>query len=489
MLLLSIVLWWVEVKYSLIYGKIIFLKDVCAWIKKQTKLKIDICKLSVFIVILGYIGYLIFLLLKYLYFPYFNSVIKLENGSISLITQSNNNSALISDWGTFGDFIGGTLNPILTFISVCLILFTVYQNKKALDFNSEELALSRKAQQDSAKSQRLIQKTQNLQQFDSLFFSLLDQFKQQQDKLCTLNVDDESKVDQIYQSVFVKNCLDNIYHKRAILLQYHELNQYFICLFQLFKLINTRINRSSNDNEKIEEWGDYALEKQYANILRALIPQKLQQLLFLNVYVEFDEYKWYLSYYNFLEHMPFHNLEKSDDTLCIDILLIIKGFKFKDNLPSGEFQIFGNSLYFNMLLNESCYADFIESDENIFSLLDFMKNKFLDFHEIICFFENEKNPFLLNQPAYQVVVIIIEDNNLRIMFGESHELNEVDKSELVREVVVPYSKIYFDRYGLKFEIGNDSRLALLGTKNMPIVKERAKKVCYSKKIIIKENPL
>ncbi|MGO3920106.1 putative phage abortive infection protein [Acinetobacter venetianus] len=455
----------------------------------KTKLKIDVCKLSVFIVISGCIGYLIYLLLKYLYFPYFNSVIKFENGAISLISQSDKGTSLIGDWGTFGDFIGGTLNPILTFISVCLILFTVYQNKKALDFNSEELALSRKAQQDSAKSQQLIQKTQNLQQFDSLFFSLLDQFKQQQDKLCTLNIDDESKVDQIYQSVFVKHYLDSTYHKRARLLQYHELNQYFICLFQLFKLINTRINRSPNDNEKIEEWGDYALEKQYANILRALIPQKLQQLLFLNVCMEFDEYKWYLSYYSFLEHMPFHNLGKSDDILCIDILLIIKEFKFNGNLPRGDFQIFGNSLYFNMLLNESCYADFIESDENICSLLDFMQNKFLTFHEIICFFENEKNPFLLNQPAYQVVVIINEGNNLRIIFGENRELNEVDKSELDREFIVPYSKIYFDRYGLKFEIGNDSRLALLGTKNMTIVKERAKKVCYSEKIIIKENPL
>ena len=87
------------------------------------------------------------------------------------------------------------------------------------------------------------------------------------------------------------------------------------------------------------------------------------------------------------------------------------------------------------------------------------------------------------------MVIINEGNNLRIILGENRELNEVDKSELDREFVVPYSKIYFDRYGLKFEIGNDSRLALLGTKNMTIVKERAKKVCYSEKIIIKENPL
>lgn len=109
--------------------------------------------------------------------------------------------------------------------------------------------------------------------------------------------------------------------------------------------------------------------------------------------------------------------------------------------------------------------------------------------KLFVFFENEKNPFLLNQPAYQVVVIINEGNNLRIILGENCELNEVDKSELDREFVVSYiSKIYFDRYGLKFEIGNDSRLALLGTKNMMIVKERAKSLLFEK-IIIKKNPL
>lgn len=156
-----------------------------------------------------------------------------ENGPLSHPIANND---YVATWGAFGDFIGGTLNPILTFFSICLILLTVYQNKKALDFNSEELALSRKAQQDSAKSQQLIQKTQNLQQFDSLFFSLLNQFKHQQDVLCSLNEESKSKVDKIYRSIFVEDYKAELEEKRHNLLQYQELNQYFICLFQVFYL-------------------------------------------------------------------------------------------------------------------------------------------------------------------------------------------------------------------------------------------------------------
>lgn len=324
-----------------------------------------------------------------------------ENGPLSHPIANND---YVATWGAFGDFIGGTLNPILTFFSICLILLTVYQNKKALDFNSEELALSRKAQQDSAKSQQLIQKTQNLQQFDSLFFSLLNQFKHQQDVLCSLNEESKSKVDKIYRSIFVEDYKAELEEKRHNLLQYQELYQYFICLFQLFKLINTKINRSSNETEKIEEWGDYILEKQYTNILRSIIPPKLQQLLFLNAYTEFDEYRWYLSYYSFLEHMPFKKLERGDE-LCIDLLVITKFYKLDSGLLNGEFQVFGKSIYFDALLNRSCYLDFIESDELFFGSWEFIENKFLNFNEIVCFFNPVELSDLSSMDCYEYIFI------------------------------------------------------------------------------------
>ncbi|AXY57585.1 hypothetical protein CDG60_14055 [Acinetobacter chinensis] len=351
-LLLSIVFWWAEVKFNYLYAILETMNKSCEWIKKQTRLNIDICRILPLFIVIGLVVALSYFLLDKLYFPYFESVLDLKSDNISLKSDEKSDTSLIANWGTFGDFIGGTLNPILTFISICLILYTVYQNKKALDFNSEELSLSRKAQQDSSKSQNLIQKTQNLQQFDSLFFSLLNQFKHQQDKLLELNENDKSKVDIVYRDVFVNDYEIELEDKRYKLMQKQEFNQYFICLFQLFKLINTKINRSPNETDEIKEWGDYTLEKQYINILRSIIPPKLQQLLFLNTYTEFDEYRWYLSYYSFLKHMPFKNLERGDE-LCIDLLVISKFYELDGFLLNKEFQIFGKSIYFNNLLNKS----------------------------------------------------------------------------------------------------------------------------------------
>lgn len=378
----------------------------------------------------------------------------------------------ISNWGAFGDFIGGTLNPILTFISICLILYTVYQNKKSLDFNSEELALSRKAQQDSAKSQQLIQRTQNLQQFDSLFFSLLNQFKHQQDQLCSLDENGKSKVDKIYRSIFVDDYELELDYKRHKLLQNQELNQYFICLFQLFKLINAKINRSSNETDKIEEWGDYALEKQYTNILRSLIPPKLQQLLFLNAYSDFDEYRWYLSYYSFLEHMPFKNLERGDE-LCVDLLVLTKFYKLDSDLLNGEFQVFGQSIYFDALLNRSCYLDFIESDELFFGSWGFVENKFLNFNKIICFFNTVELSNLSNADyCYEYIFISkTKADELAVDFKHIYrnDLSENKNVGSYKRCNVKY--IRFQNYGFSLYIDSNLSLHFYGLENFFIGRE------------------
>ncbi|MCG8285764.1 hypothetical protein MID07_14195 [Acinetobacter seifertii] len=191
-----IFLWQIEVKFNILYQVKNWCEIEFKKRREQTKLKIDIYKIIILAIICGLVAYVCHLLLDKLYLPYFQHVLDLQKDSISLKSLKNSDTTLVSDWlifsnfingplkyseeepssrigdwGTFGDFIGGTLNPILTFISIGLILYTVYQNKKSLDFNSEELSLSRKAQQDSSKSQELIQKTQNLQQFDSLFLA------------------------------------------------------------------------------------------------------------------------------------------------------------------------------------------------------------------------------------------------------------------------------------------------------------------------------
>jgi hypothetical protein len=46
-------------------------------------------------------------------------------------------------WGQFGDFLGGTLNPILGFLSLVAIVMTLAVQSRQLDLSHEQLKLSR----------------------------------------------------------------------------------------------------------------------------------------------------------------------------------------------------------------------------------------------------------------------------------------------------------------------------------------------------------
>ncbi|WP_407412034.1 hypothetical protein [Acinetobacter sp.] len=105
--------------------------------------------------------------------------------------KGNSISPKVENWGAFGDYVGGLINPILGFFSFMALLITLDLQRKQLnkseeqlELNREELKLTREelkkaadAQIDSAKVMNGQLKTQFLQQFDSLFFSLLNNFK------------------------------------------------------------------------------------------------------------------------------------------------------------------------------------------------------------------------------------------------------------------------------------------------------------------------
>lgn len=47
-----------------------------------------------------------------------------------------------SDWGTFGDFIGGTLNPLLSFISFMALLYTIFIQREQLNSQKKQFEQS-----------------------------------------------------------------------------------------------------------------------------------------------------------------------------------------------------------------------------------------------------------------------------------------------------------------------------------------------------------
>ncbi len=80
-----------------------------------------------------------------------------------------------SDWGTFGDFIGGLLNPLLSFFGLIALLLTIILQGGELKLTRKELKRSADSQEQT---QRLLDsqiQTQVKQQFESTYFSLLNQ--------------------------------------------------------------------------------------------------------------------------------------------------------------------------------------------------------------------------------------------------------------------------------------------------------------------------
>lgn len=76
-------------------------------------------------------------------------------------------------WGQLGDFFGGVLNPVIGFVTLILLLVTITQNQKALEYNSQELELTRNELSDSKKAlqqQVVILATQS---FNSTFFHMV----------------------------------------------------------------------------------------------------------------------------------------------------------------------------------------------------------------------------------------------------------------------------------------------------------------------------
>ncbi|MCG3657247.1 putative phage abortive infection protein [Aliarcobacter butzleri] len=89
----------------------------------------------------------------------------------------------VEHFGQFGDFIGGTLNPILAFLSFMALLYTIKiqmdelkLSREELEATREELKESRIAQQEQSESLKLQNKATTIQMFENTFFQLINLF-------------------------------------------------------------------------------------------------------------------------------------------------------------------------------------------------------------------------------------------------------------------------------------------------------------------------
>ena len=285
--------------------------------------------------ILGGAAVAAFLIILGLYIAYF------KNLSVT------NDSAT---WGTFGDYLGGTLNPIISFLALIGLLYTIHQQAQEMQATREELKQAAEQQRQQVEQQSRQSEIFNLQQFESTFFSLLDQHNKIIEKIIT-PIEDKTGYSNyeisITQSVISSlnngyqpppidpltynnyDIISNYYIANKIRLN-HELRRYFIILFQILKFISLNLSNDRNEN-KIKNLEIFATnnqesrkylseknidprEKIYSNIVRASIPNEILQLLALNCltmdkcsstqkFETFYNFQGLLNRYNFLEHL------------------------------------------------------------------------------------------------------------------------------------------------------------------------------------------
>lgn len=301
----TIILWLLETKYNFIYGLISWVNEFSSNLQQKTKLKVDIFKIIFLVIFLSFISYLSYLLLYKLYFPYFENVIDLNEGGVflkslgsgeaelinssflfsnlindSLKTVESGSPSQIGDWGTFGDFIGGTLNPIIGLISIILLVLTLISSKR---------------------DQIRIQRLQYIQQFDTIFFSMVQNLNKVYDDLLSTS-DKKETLKFTYEHCFSSK-YDTLLERVSYIEDNAVLRKYFLMLYQILKFTNKRINNLENLNKSEK----YDLFRLYGNMIRAGLDTKVLQLLMLNVYERFPEYTALLDNFRIFEHMDFRN--------------------------------------------------------------------------------------------------------------------------------------------------------------------------------------
>lgn len=241
--------------------------------------------------ILGGAAVAAFLIILGLYIAYF------KNLSVT------NDSAT---WGTFGDYLGGTLNPIISFLALIGLLYTIHQQAQEMQATREELKQAAEQQRQQVEQQSHQSEIFNLQQFESTFFSLLEQHNKAIERIDVESIYKElhniynNKIDQIT----TRKPSEELSNKHAIksINQHYELKSYFNLLFQILKFISISLSKNSESNnsedskitikdfysdskiskDKISQKYINPQERMYSDILRSFIPSIILKLLALN---------------------------------------------------------------------------------------------------------------------------------------------------------------------------------------------------------------
>ncbi|MDN5102774.1 hypothetical protein O8C99_06215 [Aliarcobacter butzleri] len=204
----------------------------------------------------------------------------------------------VEHFGQFGDFIGGTLNPILAFLSFMALLYTIKiqmdelkLSREELEATREELKGSRIAQQEQSESLKLQNEATKLQIFENTFFKLTELFLGTKNSLSFYN-EDEGKNISGYPA------FNKIFKALKGSPNYDDFNEnfefitgiYFGQIYQILKFINE---------------SDIQNKQRYVNIFRAQFTKNELEFLFYHCLGSIGKrrFKKLVEDYEFFEHI------------------------------------------------------------------------------------------------------------------------------------------------------------------------------------------
>jgi hypothetical protein len=232
------------------------------------------------------------------------------------IPESPDTKPSRADWGVTGDFFGGLLNPVFSFLGLIMLLATLLQNQKELELSRKELTKSSEALKEQSV-------TMEKQRFEDTFFSMVDQLSNMQKNITEKQTIYSGSGAASLEDSIALNLRNEILSglggmpglrtaKQRVLQSSYEINQYFRFLYQLLKFISNNCPDSEIKGkfsvENLRGSNCSQTEKIYSNIVRAFITDDIYFLLAVNCFCANDEdlffsYRLLVERYAMLEHI------------------------------------------------------------------------------------------------------------------------------------------------------------------------------------------
>src|SRR5580765_4092605 len=220
-------------------------------------------------------------------------------------------SADSSTWGSFGDFVGGVMNPIVALVAL-------YWLTRSISIQKQELHDTRTVLEEQTKSGEI-------KRFEETFFSLLGEHNSLLESLRN-TPDDRLGVLEVRSYVFGRSA--NIEEAKRYLSEKDlVIGHYFRLLYQIMKFIALKCPSSTCGQWQFKSMESQSNpspeEKFYSNILRSALDARTSQLLAINCYSigpndSYYAYRRLIERYAFLEHMPFKAPGKDPSPVLLD---------------------------------------------------------------------------------------------------------------------------------------------------------------------------